>query len=153
LRDRPEDVPALAAHFLNTFAGEFNKPLKQLSAEAAAVLQKYDWPGNVRELRNVIERLVILEADNVLQPAHLPPEICLGAKRSAKWLIELPPGGVALADAERELVLQAMERAGNNQTQAAELLGIERDALRRRLLKYGLLDAAHAHSAATVETC
>ncbi len=149
LRDRPEDVSALAEHFLESFAREFNKPRKQLSAEAAAALRQYDWPGNVRELRNVIERLVILEADEVVLPSHLPPEIRAGAKPSQKWIIDLPASGVALADVERALVLQAMERAGNNQTHAAELLCIERDALRRRLIKCGFLDPVSEASAAT----
>ncbi len=65
-------------------------------------------------------------------------------KPATKWRIELPPGGVALAEVEKELVHQAMERAGGNQTHAAQLLGIERDALRRRLVKYGFLH--HIHS-------
>ncbi len=67
----------------------------------------------------------------------------LGDNPGAKWRIELPPGGVALADVEKELVRQAMERAAGNQTHAAQLLGIERDALRRRLVKYGFIHHLH----------
>ena len=141
LREQPEDIPLLADHYLRQFAGEYNRPAKQLSLEAVKALRASQWPGNVRELRNVIERLVIMEADAVIESKHLPPEIRAGVKRTGKWLIELPAAGVALAEVERELVLQAMERSGGNQTRAAELLGIERDALRRRLLKYGFLDA------------
>ncbi len=141
LREQPEDIPLLADHYLRQFAGEYNRPAKQLSPEAVKALRASQWPGNVRELRNVIERLVIMEADAVIESKHLPPEIRAGVKRTGKWLIELPAAGVALAEVERELVLQAMERSGGNQTRAAELLGIERDALRRRLLKYGFLDA------------
>jgi len=140
LAERPKDIALLAEHFLKGFAQEFKKPLKQMSPPTLEALQNYPWPGNVRELRNVIERLVILEADQVILPKHLPPEIRSGAKRGGKWIIELPTAGVALVDVERELVLQAMERAGGNQTHAAELLGIERDALRRRLSKYALLE-------------
>jgi len=139
LRERREDVPVLAGHFLNKFATEFKKPRKQLAPETATVLQQYDWPGNVRELRNAIERIVILEADPVVQPGHLPPEIRVGplpAARSGHGL-ELPADGVKLVDVERALVLQAIERAAGNQTRAAELLGLERDALRRRLIKFG----------------
>jgi two-component system response regulator AtoC len=143
LAERPKDIPILAEHFLKSFAHEFKKPLKQMSAPALEALQNYPWPGNVRELRNVIERLVILEADQVILPKHLPPEIRAGAKRGGRWIIELPAAGVALVDVERELVLQALERAGGNQTHAAELLAIERDALRRRMIKYGLLEQAH----------
>jgi DNA-binding NtrC family response regulator len=149
LRDRPEDIPLLARHFLEQFAQEFKKPTKQLSDEAAEALRQYDWPGNVRELRNVIERLVILEADPVILPSHLPPELRMGVKRGGSAGLELPAAGIKLADAERHLVLQAMERAGGNQTQAAQLLGIERDALRRRLIKYGFLDSATDITAAS----
>ena len=137
LRDQRDDIPMLAGYFLKQFAQEFSKPVKTLNPEAAAILQRYDWPGNVRELRNVIERLVILERDQVIGSTHLPSELRMQIKPGGKTLIELPVSGVTLTDVERELVFQAMERAGNNQTRAAELLGLERDALRRRLIKYG----------------
>jgi len=142
LREQPEDIPVLAEHYLKQFAEEFNKPLKKLSPEAGATLQQYTWPGNVRELRNVMERLVILERTEVVLPEHLPAEMRLRTRSSGRCLIQLPPDGVALTDVERELVCQAMERAGGNQSHAAELLGIERDALRRRLIKYGYLSGA-----------
>ncbi|MBI5395129.1 MAG: sigma-54-dependent Fis family transcriptional regulator, partial [Verrucomicrobia bacterium] len=108
LRDHGDDVPALAAHFLQRFAGEFKKPAKQLSPEALAALRRHLWPGNVRELRNVIERIVILEADTVIQPEHLPPEIRGGAGPLTARAIELPQDGIALASVERELIQQAM---------------------------------------------
>jgi DNA-binding NtrC family response regulator len=139
LREQAEDIPLLAEHYLARFAEEFNKPIKKLSTEAAKMLQQYAWPGNVRELRNVIERLVILERADVVLPEHLPTELRLGTRSNGRSLIQLPPGGVALAEVERELIYQAMERAVGNQSHAAELLGIERDALRRRLIKYGYL--------------
>jgi DNA-binding NtrC family response regulator len=141
LREQPEDVPLLATHYLEQFAAEFNKPPKKLSPEAATALQRYAWPGNVRELRNVMERLVILEQTEVVLPEHLPAELRLGTQPNHRSIIQLPPGGVALAQVERELVCQAMQRSGGNQSSAAELLGIERDALRRRLIKYGYLSA------------
>jgi DNA-binding NtrC family response regulator len=144
LREQSEDIPLLAVHYLGQFAEEFNKPLKKLSTEAAKALQQYSWPGNVRELRNVIERLIILEHAEVVLPEHLPAELRLGTKSNGHSLIQLPAGGVALTEVERELVCQAMERAGGNQCHAAELLGIERDALRRRLIKYGYLSATTA---------
>jgi DNA-binding NtrC family response regulator len=138
LREHPEDVELVADHFVNRFAREFKKPAKRLSSEAVDLLRQYDWPGNVRELRNVIERIVILEAELVITAQHLPAEIRAGGQRpGGNWAVGLPPDGVTLEDVERQLVMQAMERAGNNQTRAAELLGIERDALRRRLVKYG----------------
>jgi two-component system response regulator AtoC len=148
LREQPGDTPLLAEHYLAQFAEEFSKPLKKLSAEAAKTLQQYLWPGNVRELRNVIERLVILEPAEVVLPEHLPAEIRLGTRPNSRSIVQLPADGVALADVERELVRQAMERAAGNQSQAADLLGIERDALRRRLIKYGYLSAGNELSAA-----
>lgn len=140
LRDRREDIPALANFFLEGFAHDFKKPPKQVSPEAVESLQRYDWPGNVRELRNVMERIMIMEAEPLILAQHLPPEIRAGGQGDHRGLIELPPDGVKLADVERELVRQAIERSGGNQGSAARLLGIERDALRRRLGKYGFLD-------------
>jgi two-component system NtrC family response regulator len=141
LREQREDIPLLARHYLQQIAEEYTKPVQQLADDAAAVLARYDWPGNVRELRNVIERLVILDPQPVIMAAQLPVEIRTGARRNGEFRIELPEGGVALSDVERELVIQAMERSGGNQTRAAELLGIERDALRRRLVKFGYTEA------------
>lgn len=140
IRERAEDIPQLAAHFVNQFARDYNKPAKQLSLETVEVLTRYPWPGNVRELRNVIERLVILESEPVILPRHLPPELLAGSPTVRHGLLELPANGVRLVEVERELVMQAMERTAGNQTKAAELLGIERDALRRRLIKYGYLE-------------
>ena len=139
LREHPADAVLLAQHFLQRFAQEFNHPLKKLSPEAQEALLRYGWPGNVRELRNAIERIVLLEAGEVVLPKHLPAEIQSGAARGGRRAVELPAEGVKLEDVERELVRLAVERAGGNQTQAAELLGIERDALRRRLQKFNLM--------------
>jgi transcriptional regulator with PAS, ATPase and Fis domain len=142
LREQSSDIPLLASHYLARFAEDYNKPLKQLAPASVKALEEHDWPGNVRELRNVIERLVILEHGDVIEMAQLPAELRMHTKPQGRSLVELPPDGVALADVERELVRQAMERSGGNQSQAAEFLGIERDALRRRLIKYGYLTAA-----------
>ncbi|MEI6083766.1 MAG: sigma-54 dependent transcriptional regulator [Verrucomicrobiota bacterium] len=144
LRGQAEDIPLLARHYLQQFAEEYAKPVKQLSEPAAQVLAAYSWPGNVRELRNVIERLVILEHAEVLGPEQLPADLRRPGKPTSRGLIELPAEGVALVDVERELVRQAMERADDNQSHAAALLGLERDALRRRLIKYGYLTSTPA---------
>ena len=149
LREQRDDIPVLARHYLQQFAEEYGKPAKQLTAEAAKILQAYDWPGNVRELRNVIERLIILEHTDEIRPEHLPAELRLQTKPNSRSIIQLPTDGVALVDVERELVRQAMERAAGNQSQAAELLGLERDALRRRLIKYGYLTSTPEVSAAS----
>jgi DNA-binding NtrC family response regulator len=139
LRDRVEDIGLLAEHFLQSFSDEFKKPRKQLSPEALDALQNYPWPGNVRELRNVIERLVILERDEVILTKHLPVEICARVGGNGKFHFELPQSGVPLEQVERELVVQALDRTSGNQSRAAQLLGLERDALRRRMQKFSLM--------------
>ncbi len=137
LRERKEDIEPLAEHFLESFAAEFKKPRKKLSEEALQAFRRYPWPGNARELRNAIERLVILEADPVICLDHLPLEIRAGLPANSPAAITLPAEGISLETVERDLVRQAMERTAGNQTRAAALLGIERDALRRRLVKFG----------------
>ena len=141
LRERPADIVPLAEHFLKHFADEFKKPKKSLSPEAQQAITRYPWPGNARELRNAIERVVILEADPIIACDHLPLEIRAGVPSAGPTAVTLPADGIALETIERDLVRQAMERTSGNQTRAAELLGIERDALRRRLIKYGFREA------------
>jgi transcriptional regulator with PAS, ATPase and Fis domain len=97
----------------------------------------------VRELNNVIERAMILESAEVILHDHLPVEIRNGQKyreRSPKFAIQLPPGGISIDKLEESLLKQALSMAGNNQTRAAKLLGIGRDALRYRIKKIGLLE-------------
>ena len=141
LRERPADIVPLAEHFLEHFAGEFKKPIKALSPETQQAITRYPWPGNARELRNAIERVVILEADPIVSREHLPLEIRAGIPTGDPTAVTLPTDGIALETVERDLVRQAMERTRGNQTRAAELLGIERDALRRRLIKYGFRES------------
>ena len=108
----------------------------------AKAFLKYDWPGNVRELRNVIERAMILEDDDVITMKYIPRPVSGGPSsdhvshdgRGAEPF-HLPPGGVALDEVEMSLVRQAIDRSGGNQTKAAEMLGISRDQLRYRLKK------------------
>jgi len=154
LRDRKEDIPDLVEHFLEQFNRDFKKATKGMTAEALAVLARYDWPGNVRELRNVVERAMILEDRDELDVTDLPEEI-LQAAGGAEWgddapasggapavgaaaVIRLPEDGVSLRDVQYELVRQAMERTGGNQTKAAQLLRISRDALRYKIKSFGL---------------
>ncbi len=140
LRDRREDIPLLARHFLEHFSREFKKRLSPLSPGAERLLVQYDWPGNVRELRNVIERVMILEDAGELLPAHLPPEIARPVASPALEhpRFELPGAGVTLEEVEREFVRQALELTQGNQSRAARLLGLTRDELRYRAKKFGL---------------
>jgi DNA-binding NtrC family response regulator len=140
LRDRREDIPLLARHFLAYFSREFKKRLPHLSSEAERLLVQYEWPGNVRELRNVIERAMILEDTGDLLPGHLPPEIG-GLAPSAVLpapTFRLPETGVVLEEVEREFVRQALALTQGNQTRAARLLGLTRDELRYRVKKFAL---------------
>ena len=135
LRDHAEDVPALAGFFIDAFNREFKKRISGMSPAASALLKGYGWPGNVRELRNVIERAMLLAEGDRLEGHDF------GALRTGLGSgdpFELPAGGVDLEDLERSLVVQALRRAGGNQTKAAALLGLNRDQIRYRIEKFGL---------------
>jgi two-component system, NtrC family, response regulator AtoC len=142
LRERKEDILPLARHFIEIFNLEFRKNVKEISEKAREFLIRYDWPGNVRELKNVIERAMILESEDILLLEHLPVELVGGllpAASSAVSAINIPTEGMSLEKVEEELVKQALAVAGGNQSKAADLLGVQRDAFRRRMKKFGLL--------------
>ncbi len=135
LRERKDDMDCLARYFVEQFSRAFHKQIHGLSFAAQQQLAAYDWPGNVRELRNIIERAVILEQGELISPRHL---ILGPVGLMTEDAIRLPEGGVALEEAERTLVAQALERTNGNQTEAAKLLKITRFALRTRMKKFGL---------------
>ncbi len=136
LRDRREDILPLVEHFLDRYNMEFGKAIRGLTPKATAAVMAYGWPGNVRELRNVVERAVLLESGDELHLASLPPEMRGEPGEGAP----APKEGEVrhLEELEREMLIRAMERTGANQTRAAHLLGISRDALRYKLKKHGL---------------
>jgi transcriptional regulator with GAF, ATPase, and Fis domain len=134
LRERRGDVALLARFYLSRFNGEFRKHVRGLSAAAQDLLDHYAWPGNVRELRNAIERAMLLADREQLEPQDFTT---LTRTVSAAHF-RLPAEGVNLEEVERQLVVQALERANNNQTKAAELLGLNRDQVRYRMEKFGL---------------
>jgi DNA-binding NtrC family response regulator len=101
------------------------------------VLEQYGWPGNVRELRNAIERAMLLVERDRLEPEHFTTL----TRTVVPTQFRLPAEGVNLDEVERQLLTQALERAGGNQTQAAQLLGINRDQVRYRIEKFGLTKA------------
>ncbi len=144
LRERRDDILLLAKYFVEEFNREFKKNVKGISKETAKAFANYHWPGNVRELRNVIERAMILENEDYILPEHLPVEILsFDSKRSAAEAapISIPPGGLDIEEVERELIKQALDLAKWNQTRAARLLNLTRDALRYRMQKFGFLPA------------
>ena len=134
LRDRCGDIPLLVDYYVDQYNREFRKRVRGASPEALALLEAYRWPGNVRELRNAIERAMLL-TDRDRLGAEDFGTLSRTALASA---FRLPPDGVNLDDVERQLVVQALERTGGNQTQAGHLLGINRDQVRYRIEKFGL---------------
>jgi two-component system, NtrC family, response regulator AtoC len=134
LRERKGDVPLLAAYYIDRFNREFKKRVRGLSPAATQLLEQYQWPGNVRELRNAIERAMLL-----IDRDRLEPDDFTTLTRSVDAAqFKLPPNGINLEEVERQLLTQALERAAGNQSQAAQLLGINRDQVRYRIEKFGL---------------
>jgi len=140
LRDRGNDIALLAQHFVETFAREFKRSVPGMTAATEQLLKAYAWPGNVRELRNLVERAVLMTEDGVLDPADFETiRGSAGASDEAETGgFALPAAGVNLEEVERSLVVQALERAGGNQTRAAKLLGLHRDQIRYRIEKFSL---------------
>ena len=136
LRERKEDIPAFVNHFLKVYGSEMGRKNMTLSPEAMEQLVNHPWKGNVRELENVIERLVILSPTDDVKKVDLPHSDDTEAKNEGKIL--LPEEGVSLDDLEKDLILQALEKTGNNQTKAAQLLGISRHTLMYRMDKHGI---------------
>ncbi len=138
LRNRGDDIRLLTDHFATRFATEFKKPLTKVEDGAYKRIMAYHWPGNVRELRNVIERAVLLcRGDTITEE-----DIVLGrpdTSTQAQGGFVLPASGTDFHELENSLIRQALARTNNNQTQAAKLLNLSRDAFRYRLEKLGLL--------------
>lgn len=144
LRERKDDIPQLAQHFLKKYAERFAKPVQTVSEEAMEVLKKYDYPGNVRELENIIERTVALEASSTILPESLPPFVVTptGRKMASANEIEVGDEGLDLekviGQIEKELLIKAIHRAKGVKKNAAKLLGITFRSMRYRVDKYGL---------------
>jgi two-component system nitrogen regulation response regulator NtrX len=145
LRERREDIPALARHFLARSAEASGLPLRDLSDDALAVLQSYDWPGNVRQLRNLMDWLLIMapgEAREPIRADHLPPDIGAAAPTVLRWdrsgeIMSLP-----LREArelfERQYLLAQLNRFSGNISRTATFVGMERSALHRKLKTLGV---------------
>lgn len=131
LRERREDVEPLANHFLQKFASRMSKELKGLSPEALQLLTGYHWPGNVRELENVMERAVILARGEFITPEVLP--IRLPEKQSKQL-----PALASLEEVEREHICSVLDKTRFHKSRAADILGISRKTLDRKIVEYGL---------------
>jgi two-component system, NtrC family, nitrogen regulation response regulator NtrX len=140
LRDRQEDIPLLADHFMADFAREYGRRLKTFESSARAVLQHYPWPGNVRELRNVIERLMIMVPGEIISPADLS---FLDPTALTRVAVPDPAGPrQSLHDArdqfERDLILRTLAEQQGNMSRTAEVLGVERSNLYRKMKAFGI---------------
>ena len=136
LRDRREDIPALAETFLDEFSQVHRRAQKRLSREALHLLISYDWPGNVRELRNVMERLTITVQENTIRPAHLPAAVQF--QDTAGKVVTLPLGR-PLRELEREIIRRTLQELTSHRENAAKILGISPRALHYKLKRFGLL--------------
>jgi two-component system nitrogen regulation response regulator GlnG len=162
LRERPEDIPLLTDHFLRVFAEEQGGDAKTVSPEALELILAYNWPGNVRELENAVKRACVLASTSLILPEHLPaaltragePGVAPGSTfertlhkgigAELQRLKQEKDGQIYshfLAALERPLLLQLLERTGGNQLRASELLGINRNTLRKKLQELGIRPA------------
>jgi DNA-binding NtrC family response regulator len=157
LRDRKEDILPLVNFFIERYNRRFRKSIRGVSDETRALILNHNWPGNVRELRNTIERGMILEDEPYLRPVYLPFSVGESGGRTlfertspadggralpngrALPRLYIPEGGTSLEEVEHSMVELAMNQCNGNQTNAAKLLDISRDALRYKLKKFGLV--------------
>jgi len=142
LRDHKEDIPVLVHHFLEQFAGEIGKQVKDTSPDAMNLLISHTWQGNVRELHNCLERAMILCNQQSVEPEDLLLDREPLNPNSPFGNIQIPSEGLSLDEVEKFLIEQALAMAKNNQTRAADLLKISRNTLRYRMEKYDIHLAA-----------
>src|SRR6202030_1917976 len=157
LRDRKEDIMPLVDFFIERYNQRLKKSIRGISDETRRLILSHNWPGNVRELKNTIERGMILEEEPLLRPLYLPFSVGESGGRTVfertspvdggqtlpngRTLprLYIPEGGTSLEEVEHAMVELAMRQANSNQTHAAKLLDISRDALRYKLKKFGLI--------------
>jgi len=150
LRDRKEDIPLLVDHFIDRFNRELGKQVKPAGREVLEAMIAYDWPGNVRELRNVVERAMLLEADDEFLVGHLPSDMRTGAEgiptvRSASVVSTFLP--MTLREMERLQIERTLTQTKGNKSRAATILGISRQTLREKLKAFEAADANDRASA------
>jgi DNA-binding NtrC family response regulator len=159
LRERPEDIPLLAEHFLTRYAAENQRPVKTIASDAMGYLKAYSWPGNVRELQNYIERAVVLAEGETLTASLLPPHVrgeaplklgrvnrsdleSMCAELVSRGLAQHPDDGTAYSAiiglVEKELISQVLRITQGTQTKTALRLGINRNTLHKKIEEYGL---------------
>ncbi len=136
LKDRREDIPLLANHFLKRYNHSLKKEVKRISKDALRLLLDFHWPGNVRELEHAIERAVLVSDSEDILPEHLPPEIQFPEETRIKKAGE---DGKSLETVEKEYIKMILKKAGGHKSKAASILGMDRRTLYRKLKKYGIV--------------
>jgi transcriptional regulator with PAS, ATPase and Fis domain len=139
LRERRDDIPLLADYFLKIHTQNVGKSITGISPDALHLLINYDWPGNVRELENAIERAILLETSSLLQAENLPPQVCAIEPIPAQNGTPSETNILSLEAAEKQAIVSALQATDNNITDAAQVLGIHRVTIHRKLKKYQLL--------------
>ena len=141
LRDRKPDILPLAHAFIRRFSQELKKRIDGLDPDAERLLTRYNWPGNIRELRNACENLAVLRAGKVVSPADLDPRFTQPVPGPRAAGVPAVPPTLDKAANEKQLLRQALLSAAGNRTRAAELMGISRRTLHRKLLQWPELEA------------
>ncbi|MFQ5905258.1 MAG: sigma-54-dependent transcriptional regulator [bacterium] len=135
LRERIGDIPILVHHFIKSFNEKYNRKVKSITAECIETLAAYDWPGNVRELENVVERAFALNCDHEITTANLPPRL-LQPRPSARSARVGPMP--TIEEMEKQLIERALRQSGGNKGKAADMLGVGRKTIYRKIRKYGI---------------
>jgi DNA-binding NtrC family response regulator len=142
LRERVDDIPPLAEYFVSIYSAANGFPLKRIGDDAMLALKRYPWPGNVRELENAIQRLVIMTDGDLITAKDLPPEIVQAAGRDSRGRLRMSSSGINLDKEmeafERRWVQEALEQAKQVKSEAARLLGVDRNRLNYLCRKYSL---------------
>ncbi|MDD2395198.1 MAG: sigma-54 dependent transcriptional regulator, partial [Sphaerochaeta sp.] len=137
LRERKDDIPLLMTSFLQQFSSENGRNIEAFSNQAKRALLGYEWPGNIRELRNCIESAVVLARTSIIEVEDLPVHIGK-AQNASSVSLEV---GITLAEAEKQLIISTLASCAGNKTKAAEVLGIGRKTLHRKLQEYHIDEA------------
>jgi DNA-binding NtrC family response regulator len=137
LRDRREDIAPLAGYFLKKYSSKHGRGPAMLSTEALSALYRHDWPGNIRELENVMERVVLMTEAGTIGIQHLPEVFRAAGVEAGPFTLKERVGSVSRLT-EKQMIMEALEKTGDNRTRAAGLLGISRRALQKKIKEYGL---------------
>ncbi len=155
LRERREDIPLLAKTFLDAFKRDIGRPIEGITDQAIKALLDYRWPGNVRELKNTMERLVLMGSGTVIDADEVAEQLHAGGSRPQRRAGRddlFRPGQVpTLEEVERVAILHALAEVQDNRTRAASLLGISRQTLRAKIVRYGIAGAGEAETSEQVE--